>query len=542
MNAANVERKPELEMVEDMERHDDAATQVGRDDVIHNKELLEEAFAAETHEHSMTVWQAAKSYPAACIWAFIMAFTIVMESFDMFLIGNFVALPAFYNKYGVDQGDGKGFVIPTRWQTSLSQAGQIGAFLGVFLAPPITNRLGYRWTALIGLMLMNATIFISFFADSLPVFLVGQLFEGIPWGFFISMSPAYCSEIVPIPLRGAVTATLQMSWAIGSIIVGAATYVLNQRTDEWAYRIPLAIQWIFPTPLMVLIWFAPESPWWLVRHGRPEEALKSITRLGRRSKIQDPKDTLAMMARTVEIEAHLSGTPTYLDLVKGSDFRRTAITCLVYASQNFVGNLIANQSVYFFEQAGMTTDFAFALGLITSCLQLFGVACSWFLSAWFGRRTIYLLGAAINMALLFSLGIAASVHSNQASNYAQACLGVIISFVFALTLGPISYTIISETSTLRLRPLTTGVGRAAYYVAEVPLIWLSSQMLNPTGWNLQGKCGYIWGGTTTVCFIIAFFGLPEMKGKSYREIDILYKRRVPARKFKSTVIDIHDNE
>ena len=57
-----------------------------------------------------------------------------------------------------------------------------------------------------------------------------------------------------------------------------------------------------------------------------------------------------MMARTVEIEAHLNGTPTYLDLVKGSDFRRTAITCLVYASQNFVGNLIANQSVYFFER------------------------------------------------------------------------------------------------------------------------------------------------------------------------------------------------
>lgn len=207
MNSSNVERKPELEMVEDMERHDDGATQVGRDDVIHNKELLEEAFAAENHEHSMTMWQAAKSYPAACIWAFIMAFTIasplpaalhayvadleVMESFDMFLIGNFVALPAFYNKYGVDQGDGKGYLIPTRWQTSLSQAGQIGAFLGVFMAPPITNRLGYRWTALIGLMLMNATIFISFFADSLPVFLIGQLFEGIPWGFFISMSPAY---------------------------------------------------------------------------------------------------------------------------------------------------------------------------------------------------------------------------------------------------------------------------------------------------------------------------------------------------------------
>ena len=80
-------------------------------------------------------------------------------------------------------------MIPTKWQTALTQAGQIGAFLGVFMAGPITTRLGYRWTTMIGLMLMNATIFISFFANSLPVFLIGQLFEGMPWGLFIAVSP-----------------------------------------------------------------------------------------------------------------------------------------------------------------------------------------------------------------------------------------------------------------------------------------------------------------------------------------------------------------
>jgi MFS transporter, SP family, general alpha glucoside:H+ symporter len=119
----------------------------------------------------------------------------------------------------------------------------------------------------------------------------------------------------------------------------------------------------------------------------------------------------------------------------------------------------------------MTTSFAFALGLITSCLQTIAVGCSWFLSAWFGRRTIYLWGTFVNMCLLFSLGIAASVHQSKASNYAQAVLGLIISVVFALTLGPISYTIISETSSVRLRALSTSVGRAAYYVAEIPLIY-----------------------------------------------------------------------
>jgi SP family general alpha glucoside:H+ symporter-like MFS transporter len=58
-----------------------------------------------------------------------------------------------------------------------------------------------------------------------------------------------------------------------------------------------------------------------------------------------------MIERTVEIEAQLGGNPTYLDLFKGTDLRRTLITCFAYASQNFAGNLIANQATFFFERA-----------------------------------------------------------------------------------------------------------------------------------------------------------------------------------------------
>ena len=60
-----------------------------------------------------------------------------------------------------------------------------------------------------------------------------------------------------------------------------------------------------------------------------------------------------MIERTIEIEAHIGGTASLLDLWKGTDLRRTVITCLVYASQNFAGNLIANQATFFFERAGM---------------------------------------------------------------------------------------------------------------------------------------------------------------------------------------------
>jgi len=214
----------------------------------------------------------------------------------------------------------------------------------------------------------------------------------------------------------------------------------------------------------------------------------------------------------------------------------------MYASQNFAGNLIANQATFFFEQAGISHDFAFRLNLINSCLQFVANALSWPLCAWFGRRTIYLWGTATNFTFLVLLGICASIPQNHSSNYAQACLGVIISFVYAGTLGPISYAIISETSSVRLRALSTGVGRAAYYVAEIPMIYLASKLLNPTGWNLAGKCGYVWGGTAAVCWVLAYFGLPELKDRSYRELDIMFNRKIAARKFKSTIIDVKDND
>lgn len=205
------------------------------DDLKTEANFRADAIEAETAEHNMTVLEAAKAYPMACFWAFVMSCTIIMESYDVFLIGNFIALPAFRDRFGVPDGAGK-FVIETKWQSALQVSGQLGALIGVFLAGPLTSRIGYRWATLTGLMSLNATIFIMFFANSLPVFFVGQLAEGIPWGIFIANAPAYCSEIVPLRLRAPATQVLQMFWAIGSIIVGAVTYVYNTHDGKEAYK------------------------------------------------------------------------------------------------------------------------------------------------------------------------------------------------------------------------------------------------------------------------------------------------------------------
>lgn len=192
----------------------------------------------------------------------------------------------------------------------------------------------------------------------------------------------------------------------------------------------------------------------------------------------------------------------------------------------------------------MADETAFGLGLITSGLQVIMVMLSWILTTYLGRRTIYVYGQFINCGFLVALGIAASIgdpHAKAASN-AQAALGLIVSVLFCLGPAPASYAIIGETSSVRLRPLTTGIGRAAYYLCNIPCIFLASYMLNTDKWDIGAKSGYVWAGTALFCSVLSWIWIPEMKNRSFREIDILFQRRIQARKWSKTVIDISDDE
>jgi SP family general alpha glucoside:H+ symporter-like MFS transporter len=95
------------------------------------------------------------------------------------------------------------------------------------------------------------------------------------------------------------------------------------------------------------------------------------------------------------------------------------------------------------------------------------VMLSWILTTYYGRRSIYLWGSAANTILLIALGVAASVPvhtvaAKNAASLAQASLGLIVSVLFTLGPAPASWVVIGETSAIRLRPLTTGIGRATY--------------------------------------------------------------------------------
>jgi hypothetical protein len=124
--------------------------------------------------------------------------------------------------------------------------------------------------------------------------------------------------------------------------------------SNWSYRIPFALQWIFPIPIFVAVYFAPESPWWLIRQNRFVDAKKSLRRLRTKPKTQsdalfDAKidGTLETMIQTNEHEQEMQSGTSYKDCFKGVDRRRTEITCMVWIIQTLCGGTFMGFSTYF---------------------------------------------------------------------------------------------------------------------------------------------------------------------------------------------------
>jgi MFS transporter, SP family, general alpha glucoside:H+ symporter len=183
---------------------------------------------------------------------------------------------------------------------------------------------------------MTCFLFIVFFAPSKPVLLVGQILLGFEWGIFATTSPAYASEVLPTKLRVYMTSWTNMCFILGQFISAGVLRGFVHREDQWGYRIPYALQWFWPLWLIPVIWFAPESPWHLVRKNNLEEAERSIRRLQSGDSI-DPKKTLATIVYTNNLEEQLSVGTAYRDCFRGFELRRTEIAMVVFGGQLVCG-------------------------------------------------------------------------------------------------------------------------------------------------------------------------------------------------------------
>ena len=202
-------------------------------------QLLNEANEATETEKNMTILQAFKTYPRAVIFSVILSTAIVMEGYDVVLLANLYASPAFAKRYGSPTGDPKNpYQIPARWQAGLSNGANVGEILGLFINGIVSERYGYRKTMIVSLVAVIGFIFIPFFAKSLVDLEVGEILCGIPWGVFQTLTTAYASEVCPTQLRAYLTTYVNLCWVFGQLIGSGVLRAQVLKTDQWSYRIP----------------------------------------------------------------------------------------------------------------------------------------------------------------------------------------------------------------------------------------------------------------------------------------------------------------
>lgn len=523
-----------------------SANEMSRAEIVAS--LVDKAKQATNAEHDMTVKEALKYHKKAIFWSMVMSATIIMEGYDNILMTSFFAYPSFQRKYGVPVGNGE-YQLEGRWQVALGCASSVGTIFGVFANGYMIEKFGHRRTIMGALVVMSAFIFITFFAPSVEVLLVGQILCGLPWGVFATMGPTYSSEVCPLALRGYLTAYVNMCWAIGQFVAAGVLQGLVSNTTEWSYRIPFAVQWAWPVPLFILTLLAPNSPWWLVRHGNIEGAEKAVRRLSAKSIAHEAKPRVALMVHTNALEVEqdsqkeddFKGWKSYIMVFKGTNLRRTEIVCIAFAGQVLSGSSFAYSPSYFFSQAGLNPSDTYKLNLGTTGIAFCGCIGSWFLLSRFGRRTIYCTGYLVLTLVLLLIGIlAVPAEHNGTIKWVQAAFTEIWVATYALTIGPLAFTIVSETSSTRLRAQSIAMARNAYNLASLVSNVVEPYLINPQNANLKGKTAFVWFATAFPTLIWSYFRLPETRDRTYEELDILFERRIPARKFASYKLDSDD--
>ncbi|KAK1818465.1 hypothetical protein LTR12_007145 [Friedmanniomyces endolithicus] len=368
----------------------------------------DEARQATENEHNLSFRDAVRLYPASIGWSVFFSLGIIMTGISLSSPWGSDGLTAF--KHSIRNCSAtctQHRPSSETWVTCIRVHGSsvlLGRqVVGAFFAPYPMEKYGRKKTFGACVILTAAFIFIQFFARTLPVLLVGELLGGLVLGTYATMAPTYASEVSPVALRGVLTSYINLSFVMGQLIANGVIAGTSQLSDHWAYSGPFASQWIWCLVILVGWPFAPESPWFLIRKGRFDEAENALRRLA--SKKVDVKPAMAMMIETDRLEQELEAGTTYFDCFQKINRRRTEIAMGVYSIQVISGIYLVGYATYFFTLAGLPTDKAFDMSIGFLALGFVGTLCSWVLLENFGRRIIYNTGLAALVVLLLVIGI-----------------------------------------------------------------------------------------------------------------------------------------
>ncbi|KAF6816095.1 sugar transporter, partial [Colletotrichum sojae] len=397
-----------------------------------------------------------------------------------------------------------------------------------WLSDPINVWVGRRGTIFIGSIFCLFAPLGQALCQTWPQILICRILLGIGMGLNEVTVPVFSAENAPASIRGALVMSWQLFVAFG-IMLGFSANLAVVSTGDIAWRLQLGSAMIPAIPLVIGIFFTPESPRWLLKKGRYAQAHSSLLRL-RGERLLAARDLYYIYSQ-LEEEKRLVARKRF---DKGNFFKRcielftiprnrraTQASGIVMAAQQFCGiNIMSFYSSTIFEEAGASSKIAllasWGFGL---AMFIFAIPALWTIDTW-GRRTL-LLATFPNMCwTLLAAGMAFNIPKDN-----PAHIGLIASFTYIFAAfygpgeGPCAFVYSAEVFPLSHREvgMSWGVATNNFWAVIVALTWPPMvQSLKP-----QGSFA-LFAAFNIVCFVAIFLFMPETKQRSLEELDDVF--------------------
>ena len=454
-----------------------------------------------------------RTYNMPYIWkiSLVAALGGLLFGYDWVVIGG--AKP-FYEKY---------FHLTSAFQVGWAMSSALlGCLLGAVASGLLSDRFGRKRLLILAGALFTLSAIGTALSNSFDVFILFRLLGGLGIGLASNLSPMYIAEASPAEMRGRFVSLNQLTIVIGILAAqvsnwliaqpmaadATAAEILNSWNGQVGWRWMFGAETVPAAAFFLLAFLIPESPRWLVKRGLLDQGRRILAKIGGESygdfEIRD-------IQRTLENDKSAAGLA---ELRRPGMMKILLLGVALAVFQQWCGiNVIFNYAEEIFSAAGYGVSAILFNIVITGAVNLlFTFIAISTVDRW-GRRPLMLIGAAGLAVTYLVLGAG---YFLQSTGVHMLALVVTAIGIYAMSLAPITWVVISEIFPNRIRGAAMSIAVSALWIACFALTY-SFPFLNRS----LGNAGTFWiyAGICVIGFLFIKARLPETKGKSLEEIE-----------------------
>ena len=433
----------------------------------------------------------------------------LLFGYDWVVIGG--AKPFYELYFGISES-------PVLQGVAMSTA-LVGCLIGAMVAGAAADRYGRKPLLIVAAMLFTVSAIATGLFNDFTLFNIARFIGGVGIGVASALSPMYIAEVSPTEIRGRMVSLNQMTIVLGILAAQVVNMLLARDTsvaESQAWNLEWGWRWMFwaetvPAAIFLVMSFAiPESPVYLrMKNENEEMALDELVINTNDYVITTSDEKFALVFSRAGMMRKLSM------ILSQASLRKVLLLGLVIAVfQQWCGtNVIFNYAQEIFVGAGFNVDDMFINIVITGIANvIFTIVALYTIERW-GRRTLILIGAG-GLGLIYL--ILGTCYFFEVKGFVMVCLVVAAISTYAMTLAPVTWTLLAEIFPNRIRGIAMATCTFALWVGCCTLTFSFPSM------NVAlGSSGSFWI-YSAICFCAFLFlwrRCPETKGKSLEELE-----------------------